>query len=155
MSKTMKNQVVDRSLESFAITTSLKSLTTGYILNCRCENKSPTIIATYYRTLKCSLWYCQQNDYPNEPQTITPVHIRNFLGYLASELNRWGSDNPACRKPACQSTVNRYYRTPNTFFSWLKCEELIPDNPVAHLKTPKLEKKVVQALNPKKKCSYY
>jgi len=149
MSSAMKNQVIDRSLESYAVITSLKSLTTGYLLNCRCENKSPTTIDTYDRTLKCFLWYCEQNGFPDEPQKISPIHIRNFLWYLANEPNRWGSGNLACRKPACQSTVNRYYRALNTFFSWLKCEELIPDNPVAHLKTPKLERKVVQAINPK------
>jgi len=34
----------------------------------------------------------------------------------------------------------------NTFFGWLKAEELIAENPVARLKTPKIEHKVVQAL---------
>lgn len=145
----MKSQVVDRSLCNFAVTTSLEDLIKGYILNCRCESKSLTTTATYDRTLKCFLWYCQENDYSNEPQKITPIHIRNFLWYLASEPNRWGSDNPASRKQASQSTINRYYRVLNTFFGWLKREELIPDNPVAHLKTPKLEKQVVQALAPK------
>jgi hypothetical protein len=33
----MKNQVLDRSLESFADIASLQSLVKGYILNCRCE----------------------------------------------------------------------------------------------------------------------
>ena len=36
----------------------------------------------------------------------------------------------------------------NTFFDWLKREGFIPDNPVAHIKTPKIDHKVVQALTP-------
>lgn len=144
----MKSQHVDRSLESFAMATSLDDLIRGYILNCRCENKSMTTISSYETSLRCFKWYCEQNGCPDEPQKIGSHHVRNFLWYLASEPNRWGSDNPASRKPARQSTINRYYRVRNTFFGWLEKEELIRDNPVAHLKTPKIEQKVVQALSP-------
>jgi len=44
--------------------------------------------------------------------------------------------------------VNNYYRVLNTFFSWLEKEGFIAGNPVAHLKTPKINHKVVQGLTP-------
>ncbi len=143
----MKNQVLERSLLTFPVTTSLESLVKGYLLNCKCENKSATTIATYERCLGCFLWFCRVNDYPDQPQQISTLHVRAFLSYLG-EANRWGGKAISARAPARQSTINKFYRVLNTFFGWLKREELIPDNPVAHLKTPKIGERVVQALSP-------
>jgi hypothetical protein len=71
----MKSQHVDRSLETSAIATSLDDLIRGYILNCRCENKSATTISSYGISLTCFKWYCGQNGYPDEPQKIVSHHI--------------------------------------------------------------------------------
>ena len=107
----MTKQVVDQLLlESLVTTTSLESLTKGYLLNCKIENKSPKTIRGYEMTLRNFAWYCQQNNFP-EAQQHTPVHIRHFLWYLSTESNRWGNNNPATRKPASQSTVSVYYRS--------------------------------------------
>ena len=35
-----------------------------------------------------------------------------------------------------------------TFFAWLQKEDLIPDNPLLHIKKPKIQKKVIEALKP-------
>ena len=145
----MLEKIVGLSLQNYAVTTSLESLVQGYILNCKCENKSPATIDTYHRFLKCFLWYCRACCYPDSPNKITPNNIRQFLLYLASESNRWGIDNPSSRSPACQATVNHYYRVLCTFFNWLKDEDLITENPVSRIKTPKIESKVVKALSPK------
>ena len=59
----MEKEVVERL--TFPIT-SLRELTQGYILNCRCEGKSLTTISTYEEHLKRFLWYCQQRNFPNE-----------------------------------------------------------------------------------------
>lgn len=132
--------------QNLAVTTSIESLTQGYILNCQCEGKSPQTLAIYQIVLKNFIWYCHHNCFPDEPQKINAIHVRQFLWYLASEPNRWGSNHPATRKPASPTTVNDYYRALKTFFNWLQSEELIHDNPFAHIKTPKPEKKVIQAL---------
>jgi site-specific recombinase XerD len=117
------------------------------MLNCRCEGKSQATLANYQHRLRCFMWFCQERDYPDEPRKITTEHIRQFLWYVASEPVRWNGSSTSARKPASQSTVNHYYRALNTFFTWLKREELITDNPVARIKTPKIEQKVVQALS--------
>jgi len=145
----MKSQVGDHILIKNTVpVTSITSLAEGYLINCRCEAKSEATINNYQDRLQRFAWFCQVNDYPDEPQKISANHIRQFLWYLASEPNRWGGDHPSSRKPASQSTVNNYYRVLNTFFGWLEKEELIADNPVAHLKTPRFDHKVVQALSP-------
>jgi site-specific recombinase XerD len=134
--KGMEKHLVDCIIlqETFVNITSLESLAKGYILNSRCEGKSQITVDTYQQILRRFLWFSQANGYPHEPHKISPNHIRGFLWYLASESNRWASDNPASRKPASQSTVNHYYRVLNTFFGWLKREGFVADNPVAHLK---------------------
>lgn len=40
------------------------------------------------------------------------------------------------------TTVNDYYRALHTFFNWLQHGEFIKDNPLRHIKTPKVDKKV-------------
>lgn len=126
----------------------IRSLVSGYILNCRCEAKSPATIENYTYRLNCFIWFCQTQDYPDEPQNIKPDHIRQFLYYLSTQCNRWGNNTTSARKPASQSTINHYYRVLHTFFNWLCQEELIEHNPLTHIKTPKIEKKVIQALTP-------
>ncbi len=143
-----KLAVGDLTLENLASTTSLKSLAKGYILNCRCEGKSASTIAIYGTVLNKFIWFCERNNYPDQPQKFTTSHVREFLWYLASEPNRWGANVPSAKKPASQTTVNDYYRALHSFFSWLLREGLIVDSPLNHLKTPKVERKVVQALTP-------
>ena len=99
----MEKETVERL--TFPIT-SLTELTHGYILNCRCEGKSPATITTYEENLKRFLWYCQQRGFPIEPQKVTTHHIRDFLWYIASERVRWNGSSTTARRPAGQSTVN-------------------------------------------------
>ncbi|MFC1910968.1 tyrosine-type recombinase/integrase [Chloroflexota bacterium] len=144
----MVKQVVDRLLlESLVTTTSLESLSRGYLLNCRTENKSPKTIRGYESTLRNFNWYCKQNNFP-EVQKLTAVHIRHFLWYLGSEPHRWNSSNPSAKHIASNTTINDYFRALRTFFNWLEREELIIDNPFKHLKTPKADNNIVQALTP-------
>ena len=84
----MVKQAVDNLLfQSLVTTTSLESLTKGYLLQCRTENKSPKTISGYEMVLHNFIWYCKQQDFP-EVQKLIAVHIRHFLWYIASEPHR-------------------------------------------------------------------
>jgi site-specific recombinase XerD len=142
------NQVVDHlTLENLISTTSLESLTQGYILTCRSEGKSRSTVALYQVVLKNFRWFCRQNEFPEAP-TLTTMHIRHFLHYLSTESNRWGSNNAAARRPATMTTVSDYYRTLRGFFNWLEREDLLRDNPFARIRPPRVDQKVIQALTP-------
>jgi len=144
----MAKQVVDNLLlESLISTTSLESLAKGYILNCKTENKSPKTISGYEMVLRNFAWYCKENNFP-QVQKLTAVHIRYFLWYLGSESHRWKSTSPTAKRTASQTTVNGYFRALRTFFNWLEREELIIENPFRNLKTPKVDRKIIQALTP-------
>ena len=144
----MESQHVDHILlENSVLVTSIASLVEGYILNCRCESKSPSTISNYLHRLQCFTWFCQHNNIPDEPAKLSTHHVRKFLWYLASTPNRWDGNSTSARKPASQATVNHYYRVLHSFFGWLQQEDLIDNNPLSSMKPPKLEKKIVQALN--------
>jgi len=128
---------------------SLKALVDGYILNCRCEGKSPETTHTYEEHLRRFLWYCRQQNFPDDPQKLNASHLRNFFSYIASEPVRWNGSSTSARLPATMSTVGHYYRVLKTFWGWLKREGLITDNPLDNVKRPKTEQKIVQALTPK------
>lgn len=144
----MQRQHVDNLLlESLVTTTSLKSLVQGYILNYRTEGKSPKTISIAEMILGKFIWYCDQNNFPDVNQ-LSVIHIRQFLSYLANTKHRWNSTSPIARRPVSKTTVNVYFRTLRPFFNWLQREDIIKDNPFIYLKTPKTDKKVIQALTP-------
>lgn len=129
-----------------AVTINLESLAKDYILNCTVEGKSPKTISNYQSVLRNFLWFCRHNDFP-EVSKLTAMHIRQFLFYLRSEINRWGINSPGVRKPASQTTANDYYRALHSFFNWLLKEGFISEDPFTNLKAPRVEKKVIQALS--------
>ena len=43
----------------------IKPLVDGYILNCRCEAKSPATIGNYRYRLNCFIWFCQAYNLPD------------------------------------------------------------------------------------------
>lgn len=144
----MEKHVVERlTLENLPRIDSLQSLVQGYILNYQCEGKSPKAIKFYSHNLKNFLWFIEREGYPVNPKRIDANHIRAFLTYVANESTRWGSCNPRASSPAKQITIRHYYRVLFTFFKWLHQEGLVSDNPIAHIKTPKIEHKVIQALS--------
>jgi site-specific recombinase XerD len=144
----MQNQAVDNLLfQSLVTTTSLESLSKGYLLQCRTENKSPKTISGYEMVLRNFIWYCNQQNYP-QVQKLTSVHVKHFFWYLASEPHRWNSTSPTANKEVNSTTTATYFRRLRTFFNWLEREELIIENPFKHLKTPKVDNKIIQALTP-------
>jgi len=143
----MQNHAVERLfIENTVSLTNIEQLTNGYLLNCRAEGKSPKTISIYKMVLRNLCWYFRQNSFPVQPEKISAIHIRQFLWYLASETDRWGTSNPRTKQPASQATVLDYYRTLKTFFGWLEREQLMQNNPFVNLKTPKMHRKVIQAL---------
>jgi integrase/recombinase XerD len=100
----------------------------------------------YEQVIEHFIWLGKRSKFPNQIDKITVNEVREFLYYLASEKNRWGSDNQAARKMVSSATVGTYYRALRTFFNWLYREEIITDNPFSKLKPPEVMRKIVQAL---------
>jgi integrase/recombinase XerC len=125
------------------ISTSVESLSKGFILTQRTDCKSPRTIEYYESNLRRFLWYATQQDWPDDIRMITEWHIREFLAYTGEEGNRWGlsgNGSESSRPKATYSTVHHYYCVLKAFFNWCVREEFIPESPLAKikLKNPKL-----------------
>jgi hypothetical protein len=68
---------------------SLESVNKDYLLNCRCENKSPKTLHKYEEVIHHFIWFARQSKFPNEIDKIKANHIREFIWYLANEPHRW------------------------------------------------------------------
>ena len=126
---------------------SLKSLVKGFVLTKQTEGKSPRTVEFYSENLKRFLWYAQRQEWPDDIRMFTEWHIREFLGYVANETNRWGLEGngsePAQRK-VTRTTVHHYFVVLANFFGWVVREEFLPESPTTKIKVAKPKNKVIK-----------
>jgi len=72
--------------------TSLKSLVRGYLLTHQTEGSSPNTIEYYRGILDRFLWYATTADWVDDARLLNEWHIREFLGYVGTEINRWAKE---------------------------------------------------------------
>jgi site-specific recombinase XerD len=127
--------------------TSLKSLITGFVLTKQTEGKSPRTVEFYRENLKRFLWYANQQNWSDDIRMLTEWNIKEFLGYVSNETNRWGlkgnGSEPARRK-VTHSTLFHYYVCLANFFGWTVREGFIKDNPMAKIKVARPKNKVIK-----------
>jgi site-specific recombinase XerD len=127
--------------------TSLKSLVTGFVLTKQTEGKSPRTVEFYSENLKRFLWYAHKQEWSDDIRMLTEWHIREFLGYVANETNRWGlkgnGSEPAQRK-VTHTTVHHYFVVLANFFGWVVREGFLPESPTAKIKVAKPKNKVIK-----------
>jgi site-specific recombinase XerD len=127
--------------------TSLKSLINGFVLTKQTDGKSPRTVEFYGENLKRFLWYSQQKAWPDDIRMLTEWDIREFLGYVANETNRWGlkgnGSEPAQRRVS-HTTVHHYYVVLANFFGWVTREGFLKDNPTDKIKVAKPKDKVIK-----------
>jgi site-specific recombinase XerD len=127
--------------------TSLKSLINGFVLTKQTDGKNPRTVEFYADNLKRFLWYSQQKDWPDDIRILTEWDIRDFLGYVANETDRWGlkgnGSEPAQRK-VTHTTVHHYFVVLANFFGWVVREGFLKENPTAKIKVAKPKDKVIK-----------
>jgi len=96
--------------------TSLKSLVTGFVLTKQTEGKSPRTVEFYSENLKRFLWYAQLKEWSDDIRMLTEWDIREFLGYVANETNRWGLKGNGS-EPALQKSLTRIYSA-DLYYWW-------------------------------------
>lgn len=125
---------------------SLRSLVKGFVLTKRTEGKSPRTAEDYDENLRRFLWYADRQGWPDDIRFLTEWQIREFLGYVGTEKNRWGlegngSETSQCR--ASHTTLHHYWVTLSDFFNWLVKERLLAESPAARIRVAKPKPKVV------------
>jgi len=138
--------VVSTKLEAPRGTT-LKSLVRGYILTHQTEGSSPDTVEYYRGILSCFLWYAGQEGWADDARLLNEWHIREFLGYVATEANRWqkqGNGSESSSRKASSRTVHHYYSALRAFFNWAVKEGFLAESPLAKVKVARSKPKVIQ-----------
>ena len=71
--------------------TYLNSLVKGYIFTQHTDCRNQNTIEYYDGILNRFLWFTEQQNRPDDTRLITEWHIREFLYYVLSDVNRWGA----------------------------------------------------------------
>ena len=79
---------------------------------------------------------------------LMPLLFRSFLGYLKDSPNRWDSTNKRASRPVCAYTVDRYYTGLSALFRWAVNEGMVETNPMATIKKPRFQRKIIKGLEP-------
>jgi len=93
------------------------------------------------------LWYAEQENWSDDARLLTKWHVREFLGYVGGEVNRWGvagNGSESSSSKASPRTVHHYYRALHSFFIWAVKEGFLADNPVAAVKVAKPKRRVIK-----------
>ena len=122
----------------------LDRLIEGFLLSCKVENKSPATISFYKNILDKFQWFLSKYGV----DTIDATTIRQFLGYLKDTPNRWDSTNKRANRPVCAYTVDRYYTGLSALFRWAINEGMVETNPMATIKKPRFQRKIIKGLEP-------
>jgi len=126
--------------------TSLGSLVKGYVLTHQTEGSSPRTVEYYQGTLNRFLWYAQRQGWPDDARLLTQWQIREFLSYVATEVNRWdkkGNGSESSSHRASPRTVHHYYSALRSFLNWAVKEGFLTENAVAKVKVAKPRHRVI------------
>ena len=107
--------------------TSLSSLVQGFALTKRTEGKSTRTVDYYRDNLKRFVWYAEAHGWSDDITLITAWHVREFLGYVATEKRRWKTSSRSGWHSGCKAslaTLHHYFVFLSTFF------HLINTNPL-------------------------
>ena len=127
--------------------TSLRSLVQGYLLTHQTEGSSPNTVEYYRGILNRFLWYAEGQKWSDEARLLNEWHIREFLGYVGTEVNRWdkkGNGSESSSHRASAGTVHHYYSGLRAFFNWAVKEGFLTESPVAKVKVAKPKQKVIK-----------
>lgn len=101
-----------------------------FFISKKAQNVTERTKETYEEVLKKFVVYAVDND-TYDVSAVTSDMIRGFLGSLKTKGMRG-------------ITVHRYFRTLRTFFLFLYREDYVQKNPMATVKPPKVEKKIMR-----------
>jgi len=127
--------------------TSLRSLVKGYLLTHQTQGSSPNTVEYYRGILTRFLWFAEENNWSDDVRLINEWQIREFLGYVGTETNRWGKHGNGAESSSQKSssrTVHHYYGALRAFFNWMVREGFVTDTPLAKVKVQKTKPRVIQ-----------
>ena len=117
-----------------------------FLLTCKVEGRSFATIDCYTTRLESFQWYARHFHWTDDIGAVTTTLIREFLAYLRDNDHRFDSDFVRAKRPVNSTTIRNYYLVLSSMFGWLEREEILAYNPMAKIRAPRAEKKVIHAL---------
>jgi len=101
----------------------------------------------YYRdNLRRFLWYARERGWTDDARLLTEWEIREFLGYVSAETQRWGREGNGAETSyhkVSHSTLRHYFVVLSCFFNWVVREGFLEQNPMGGIKVAKPKPKVI------------
>lgn len=138
---------IDRLLDELLqkkSTNQLDKLLEGYRLSAQSEGKSPNTIAIVAASVRYLQEFLTANNRSTNVSEVGVEELWRFIVYLR-ERPRFAHHRFTRPQGGHLSghTINGYLRALRAFWSWLKREDFIEENPFTRLKIPKAPKKVI------------
>lgn len=127
--------------------TSLHSLVKGYLLTHQTQGSSPNTVEYYRGILTRFLWFAEISNWSDDVRLINEWQVREFLGYVGTETNRWqkiGNGSESSSRKSSSRTVHHYYSALRAFFNWMVMECFVNESPLAKVKVQKTKPRVIQ-----------
>jgi len=100
----------------------------AFLLSCKVDELSPATLKDYEQKVGAFVKFCSTLQL-SDVHYITAHHVRMFL------LNLQQRCSP--------NSVHDYYGCVKRFFNWLVCEGVLPANPMATMRSPRVPKRII------------
>lgn len=124
-------------------------LCAAFLDDCELADLSPRTVDEYRRNLERFQWWVAESGRELDPAHIRPIDMREFLRYVQTSPNRWGSDHPNANRPIQPGGLDGYYRTLRRFFNWLVEQEYLERSPMdKRVRRPRYRQEPVDPFSP-------
>jgi transcriptional regulator with XRE-family HTH domain len=123
----------------------LEEVIYNFLVAKQAENKSKATIKFYRENLDRSVWWFRTFSNCCFIDEISTQRLRELFVYIGTATDRWKKGSVSSRKPASKSTVDAYWRTLQSLFTWLVTEEIIEEkkNPMKKIPRPKASSQII------------
>jgi len=105
----------------------------AFLLSCKVDELSPRTIQDYSEKIGAFIVHCNKLNI-SDPSLVNSTHVRLFLLNLQERCNA--------------VSVHDYYGTIKRFFNWLVVEDILPHNPMASMRSPKVPRIMIVPFTP-------
>ena len=110
----------------------LEELVQNMIFAVQTSGRSPRTCQYYHKLLSAFLGFARSECWPQDPNMITPNHIRHFLAWTASRTGTYSTGHGSVRHHRPKATKSwPYYKAIRRLYNWGIDEKLVASNPAA------------------------
>ena len=132
-----------RRLNTDLISGELFDLIIDFLISKEIGGKTEATIKIYRENMYRLLWWLDNQNIPTALKSFNSTTIRYFLHYLRTKKHRFGKKSNNVNRPANRTTLDAYWRTFQSFGSWLVNQDKIRISPIKQVEKPGQNKVIV------------